>query len=125
LLLFLEDGADGVHDMLMPACDPASYQQLDADAEHRSCAGSLREALHELGVRSTCVPAPVNFFTSTSVQEDGAVVHAAAAVPAGAFVLLEALADLVCAVSSCPSGAGPEWSSSTAPGPSRLLVQVA
>ena len=125
LLLFLEDGAGGVHDMLLPACDPVSYEQPGADDEHRSCAVNLREALHELGVRAGCVPSPVNFFTSTSVQEDGAVAHTAAGVPAGAFVLLEALTDLVCVISSCPAGAGPEWSSSAAPGPTRLLVQIA
>jgi len=124
LLLFLEDGADGIHDMLVPACDDELYARLGAEAGHRSCAGNLREALQELAVRTPGVPAPVNFFASTMVGEDGSLVHASAAVAEGAHVLLEALTDLICVVSSCPAGAGPEWTSVTSDGPSRLLIRV-
>jgi uncharacterized protein len=102
LLDFVEDGADGVHDMLIAACDPARYEQLGFEGPHRSCAENLREAMRELGLEIPIVPQPVNLFTLSQVERDGTLVSPSNPVPPGAYVALEARADLVCAVSACP-----------------------
>jgi uncharacterized protein YcgI (DUF1989 family) len=103
MLDFVEDGAGGVHDMLVAACDPERYRQLGFEGLHASCAENLRTAMAELGHGELpIVPQPVNFFTSTAVGPDGVLSSPSNPVPAGAFVRLKARRDLVCAVSACP-----------------------
>jgi uncharacterized protein len=102
LLDFVEDGAGGVHDMLVAACDTERYRQFGVDGPHASCAENLRAAMAALGYELPIVPQPVNFFTSTSVDADGMLSSPGNPVPAGAFVVLEAKADLVCTVTACP-----------------------
>ena len=102
LVDFVEDGADGVHDMLVAACDADRYRLLGVEGPHASCAENLREAMAALGLDLPTVPQPVNFFTSTSVSENGALSSFSNPVAPGAFVVLEALDDLVCTVSACP-----------------------
>ena len=102
LLDFVEDGAGGVHDMLVAACDAERYRLLGIEGPHSSCAENLREAMAALGLELPTVPQPVNFFTSTSVSEDGTLSSFSNPVAAGAFVVLEARDDLVCTVSACP-----------------------
>jgi hypothetical protein len=102
LLDFVEDGADGIHDMLVAACDTERYRQLGVDGPHASCAENLREALRELGLEAPTIPQPVNFFTNTAVDADGLLSSPSNPVPAGAYVVLEARAALVCAVTACP-----------------------
>ncbi len=102
LVEFVEDHAGGVHDMLLAACDAERYRQLGIDGPHRSCAQNLREALAALGLEVPLIPQPVNFFTNTTVEPDGTMVAPPNTVPAGASVVLEALDDLVCAISACP-----------------------
>ena len=74
LLDFAEDGAGGVHDMLLAACDTERYRQLGVEGDHRSCAENLREAMRELSLEIPVVPQPVNFFANTSVEPDGTMV---------------------------------------------------
>ena len=102
LLDFAEDGAGGVHDMLLAACDTERYRQLGFEGDHRSCAENLREAMRELCLEIPHVPQPVNFFANTGVEPDGTMVAPPNQVPPGAHVVLEAREGLVCAVSACP-----------------------
>lgn len=102
LLDFVLDGADGVHDMLVAACDTERYRQLGVDGPHASCAENLRAALRALGLEAPTIPQPVNFFTSTAVDADGRLSSPSNPVPAGAYVVLEARVSLVCAVTACP-----------------------
>lgn len=125
LLDFLEDGADGVHDMLLAACDQARYEQLGHAGPHRSCSDNLREAMRAVGREVAVVPQPVNFFTHTRVEPDGSIVSPPNPVPPGAWVVLRARTDLLCAVSSCPFDlALPWWPINAEGGPTELLVEV-
>jgi hypothetical protein len=125
LVAFERDDAGGVHDMLLAACDSERYRQLGVEGPHRSCAENLREAMAALGLALPLVPQPVNFFANTTVEPDGTMVAPPNTVPAGASVVLEALDDLVCAVSACPFDMqSPGWSVNADGGLTGLQVEV-
>jgi uncharacterized protein len=125
LVEFVEDGAGGVHDMLLAACDQARYRQLGFDGYHASCAENLALALRALGRELPVTPQPVNFFTNTEVDADQALVARPNPVPAGSYVVLEAVKDLVCAVSSCPFDLDLDgWSINGPEGPTELTVEL-
>lgn len=102
MLEFVRDGAGGIHDMMIPACDQFRYEFFGHRGPHASCAENLCVAMRREGYQIDVIPQPVNFFTNTRVEPDGAFVSPPNPVPAGADVELEALMDLICVVSSCP-----------------------
>ncbi len=125
IISFVEDGADGVHDFLIAPCDPIRYREFGVP-EHRSCIGNLTEALAGLGHDIPDGPLAINFFTATTV-EDGFIFNTprTPVAPPGGYVVLEALTDLVCAVSSCPYDlTGPGWAINAPDGPTEILVEV-
>lgn len=125
MLTFVEDGADGVHDLLIAPCDPIRYEQFGAKG-HRSCVGNLLEAMGRLGHEVVIPPPAVNFFTTTTVT-DGFIFETPAEPVAqpGAYVVLEAQMDLLCAVSSCPYDlTGPGWNINAPGGPTEILVEL-
>ena len=68
---------------------------------------------------------PVNFFTNTMVDPDGALLSPPNPVAPGSYVEMEALMDLVCIISSCPFDLKIEgWSINAEAGPSELEVSV-
>ena len=125
LIAFAEDGAGGVHEMLLAACDPVRYEQYGFEGHHRSCAQNLREALAALGLEPPIVPQPVNLFSWTVVEPDQRLASPANPVPPGSYVVLEALRDAICVVSSCPFDlpiAG--WEINAASGPTELVLEA-
>jgi len=58
--------------------------------------------MRRLGYSIDLVPQPINFFTHTVVEANGALNSPPNPVAAGAFVELEALMDVICVVSACP-----------------------
>jgi uncharacterized protein YcgI (DUF1989 family) len=125
MLDFAEDGAGGMHDMMIAACDQARYEQFGFVGPHASCSENLRGAMARLGHAIDVVPQPVNFFTNTMVEADGKLVSPPNAVPAGGFVELNARMDLICVVSSCPFDLPiPGWTINAPGGPTELVVEV-
>lgn len=125
LLDFVEDTADGVHDMMIAACDQFRYEQLGFEGPHPSCAENLQTAMRRLGREVTVVPQPVNFFTHTRVEADGHLASPPNPVPAGAYVELAARRDLICVVSSCPFDLALEgWTINAPEGPTELLIEL-
>ncbi|HEV8262782.1 MAG TPA: urea carboxylase-associated family protein [Burkholderiales bacterium] len=125
LLDFVEDGAAGVHDMMIAACDQGRYEQFGFTGPHASCSDNLRAAMARLGYQIDVVPQPVNFFTHTVVQPEGALLSPPNPVPPGAFVELAARLDLICVVSSCPFDLPiPGWTINAPGGPTELIVEV-
>ena len=125
MLAFSADGAGGVHDMMIPACDPFRYEQLGHVGPHASCAENLRLALQREGLDTDVVPQPVNFFTHTRVEADGGLVSPPNPVAAGAFVELTACMDVVCVVSACPYDLElTGWSINAPGGPTELRVRL-
>ena len=102
MMRMLEDGANGVHDMLLPACDQFRYEFFGYEGPHASCSDNLMTAMRRLGHEISVIPQPVNFFTNTNVDYNGRLVAPANIVEAGAYVEIVALIDTICIVSSCP-----------------------
>lgn len=126
MLKITRDGAQGVHDMLLAACDQMRYEFFGHQGPHASCAENLSVAMRRLGHQIDVVPQPVNFFTNTRVEPDGRLVALPNPVAPGAFVEMEALMDLICVVSSCPFDlAIAGWTINAAAGPTELLIEVA
>ncbi len=125
MLRFSRDGADGVHDMMIAACDQARYEFFGYQGPHASCAENLCVAMRRVGYNVDVIPQPVNFFTHTRVDADGRFVSPPNPVPPGGFVELEAAMDLWCVVSSCPYDLDVEgWTINAKGGPTELLVEV-
>jgi len=102
MLRFVRDGAGGVHDMMIPACDQFRYEFFGHEGPHASCSENLCVAMRREGYQVDVIPQPVNFFTNTRIEPDGTIVSPPNPVPPGADVEVEALMDLICVVSSCP-----------------------
>lgn len=124
MLEFKTDGAKGVHDMMIAACDQFRYEQLGYNGPHSSCSENLRLSMQRLGHTIDVIPQPINFFTNTNVAENGTFLSPPNPVPAGSYVILVAKMDLICVVSSCPYDLDlPDWSINAASGPSDLTVE--
>jgi len=125
MLKFAKDGANGVHDMMIAACDQFRYEHFGHKGPHASCSENLCVAMRRFGHQVDVIPQPVNFFTNTHVEADGRFVSPPNPVAPGAFVELEALMDLICVVSACPFDLKIEgWTINADQGPSELLIEV-
>lgn len=100
ILTLVADDSPGLHDMLIPACDPARYAQLGA-AGHRSCAQNLTDALAARGLAVETVPQPINIFMNIPVA-DGRIEWGSARTAAGDSITLRAETDCLLVVSACP-----------------------
>ncbi len=125
MVKIIEDGAEGCHDMLIAACDQFRYEFFGHEGLHASCSGNLELAMRRLGHQVAVIPQPVNFFTNTVVGPDGKLLSPPNPVKPGAFVVVEALIDLVCVVSSCPFDLKVEgWEINDTGGVSELWLDV-
>lgn len=125
MLRFTRDGADGVHDMMIAACDQFRYEFFGHKGPHASCSENLCTAMRREGHQVDVIPQPINFFTNTFVDKDGSFKSPPNPVPPGAFVELEALMDLICVVSSCPFDLPVDgWTINAGQGPTELEVEV-
>ena len=102
MLKLVRDGAVGVHDMMIPACDQFRYEFFGHKGPHASCSENLCVAMRREGYQIDVIPQPVNFFTNTRIEPGGRFVSPPNPVAPGADVEMEALMDLICVVSSCP-----------------------
>jgi uncharacterized protein YcgI (DUF1989 family) len=102
MLVLERDDSPGVHDMLMAACDPPRYQQLEVEGWHASCEENLQRALADLGIEWGHAPQPVNLFMNIPVNPDTTLSWDPAPTRAGDSVTLRTQMDLIFVVSSCP-----------------------
>ena len=58
MLDLVEDGAGGMHDMMIAACDQARYEQFGFVGPHGSCSENLRSAMARQGHQIDVVPQP-------------------------------------------------------------------
>lgn len=97
----------GNHDLIVPCCDPERYARDYDDAEHRSCLGSIREALEASGVSW---PAPGesawNIFMNNRHEEGKIVTYEPEHGP-GSSIDLGVLEDLTVVLSACPQDLSP------------------
>jgi uncharacterized protein YcgI (DUF1989 family) len=102
IIKLVEDTSNGIHDTLIAACDPATYEKLGAPKEHRSCAGNLHESLAEIGETLPYTPGPLNLFMNVPVSNNLDMSLQPSMARPGDFVVIEALMDAIIVLSSCP-----------------------
>ncbi|MBS1888631.1 MAG: urea carboxylase-associated family protein [Actinobacteria bacterium] len=97
----------GRHDLIVPCCDPERYSRDYGLADHPSCLASLQRALAADG-RDLPLEGEQcwNVFMNNR-HEDGRIVTHEPEHGAGATIEMEALADLVVALSACPQDLSP------------------
>ncbi len=126
MLRMTEDTADGIHDMLLAACDQFRYEFFGHEGAHASCSENLQVAMRREGHEISVIPQPINFFTNVPVDGQGRLSAPANRVKPGAHVSMEALMDLICVVSSCPFDLAAEgWEINAGNRPTELEVRVA
>lgn len=120
MLTLIEDTSSGVHDTLIPACDPQRYKALQIEdwEQHGSCAENLVLALKELNDRAglkgpkgvgasvtvNSVPAPLNLFMNIPWKGDkGDLSFEPPTCKEGDYVRFKAERDIVVIMSACPN----------------------
>jgi uncharacterized protein YcgI (DUF1989 family) len=107
VLSIVEDTSGGVHDTLLAACDVYRYRMLGARDYHLNCTDNLAEALGELGITAPETPSPLNLFQNSAIKPGGELVIEPPVAPAGSYVTLKALMDVVIVFSACPQDMAP------------------
>jgi uncharacterized protein YcgI (DUF1989 family) len=97
----------GVHDLLIPPCDPVTYVQRFGIEGHRSCRTNLAEVMADKNIPYAYLPDPVNFFQNTPVLADGRIDRRTSPARPGDKVVLRALQSVIAAGSACPMIGGP------------------
>ena len=96
----------GKHDLLVPSCDSVLYLAAGHPG-HPNCRDNYTKALREFGIQLPVPLDPINIFQNTTWDDSGALEMRDALSRAGDYILFEALADLIVAVSACPFDLGP------------------
>ena len=102
MLAFESDSSPGVHDTVIPPCDPARYAKLGCAADHASCADNLRRALEALGLAVPPCPASFNLWMNIPVLPSGDLEWRETLSKPGDSVVFRALVDCVMVISACP-----------------------
>ena len=110
----------GRHDIVIPACDPLTYERRFNLKNHRSCRTNLAEVMADKGIPYAYLPEPVNFFQNTPVMEDGSIGRHKSLAQPGDKVVLRALQDVIAVASACPMIGG---SNRDVPSDLRLVVR--
>jgi uncharacterized protein len=97
----------GCHDFMLAACDAHRYLVDYGVSGHRNCVDNFEEALRPYSIGCGELPDPFNFFQNTAIDLNGKLTQQASQSHAGDFVVLEALMDVVAAVSACPMDLNP------------------
>ena len=114
-LTLLEDTSPGVHDTLIPACDPERYRMLGAGPDHASCHDNFQTAVRAAGLVPPPVPAPLNLFMNVPWTVEGLLAFAPPTSSPGDHVRLRAEVDLVVVLSACPQDLVPVNGSAQVP----------
>jgi uncharacterized protein YcgI (DUF1989 family) len=98
----------GYHDLIVPCCDPEAYLKRYGLKDHRSCKANMEEALAAIQIDW-----PVrgenawNIFMKNEIQPDGKMVYLEPTHGPGSSITLDALMDMVIALSACPQDQTP------------------
>jgi uncharacterized protein YcgI (DUF1989 family) len=128
MLTMVADNSGGIHDTLIPACDPERYRTLGFQGRHASCADNFRHAATGVALSYATagvaralvrtVPDPLNLFMAVEASPTGELsLKSSVAVP-GSRVILQAHQHVVIIVSACPQDLVPISGNN---GPPRLV----
>jgi uncharacterized protein len=112
----------GMHDILVPCCDPERYRRDFGREDHRSCLRNLEEARDRMGESFDIRGEQAwNVFMHNRVTAEGKVVTDPAAHRAGATISLRAEMEVVALLSACPQDLTP--CNAFHPTPMKLVVR--
>lgn len=100
ILRLAADTSPGLHDMLIPACDPPMYAARGLPG-HPNCRDNFLAAAATARLSLPVVPDPVNLLQNSAPAADGKLVIGAALSRPGDAVSFVALRDVVIIVTSC------------------------
>src|SRR5215211_1139221 len=109
----------GRHDMLFPACDPRRYKDDYGLDDHSSCRIALTEALGPYGIDFDRIPDPINWFMNVAIVQRGELEIRESLAERNDYILLNALSDVVVAISACPQ----DQNSTNAGTPTDILIR--
>jgi uncharacterized protein YcgI (DUF1989 family) len=101
------DDVVGRHDLTIAACDATHYAQRFGLPDHPNCLDNLSGALASYGIEQWQVPEPFNVWQNTAIDADGHYQYAAPLTQPGTRIVLQAVLDVVGAVSACAHDLGP------------------
>jgi uncharacterized protein YcgI (DUF1989 family) len=102
MLAFESDTSPGVHDTVIPPCDPARYAKLGCAADHASCTGNLHKALAALDLQVVECPASFNLWMNIPVLPSMELEWRETVSKPGDTLVFRALIDCVMVMSACP-----------------------
>jgi uncharacterized protein YcgI (DUF1989 family) len=102
MLRFESDTSPGVHDTVIPPCDPARYAKLGCADGHASCTGNLHLALGHLDLAAPPCPASFNLWMNIPVLPSGDLEWRETVAKPGDNVVFRALIDCIMVMSACP-----------------------
>ena len=70
MLKMIEDGGDGIHDMLLPACDQFRYEFFGFEGPHPSCSDNLMNVMRKLGHEINVKIREIRSFSLSGVMLD-------------------------------------------------------
>jgi len=106
-ILSIVEDVIGRHDLTIAACDATHYAQRFDLPDHPNCLDNLSAALAPYGIEQWLVPEPFNIWQNTVIGADGHYQYAAPLTQPGTRIVLQAVLDLVGAVSACAHDLGP------------------
>jgi len=102
MLTFESDTSPGVHDTVIPPCDPARYAKLGCAADHASCADNLHKALAALDSQVAECPASFNLWMNIPVLPSMELEWRETVSKPGDTLVFRALSDCIMVMSACP-----------------------
>lgn len=97
----------GKHDIFFPACDYYRYKMDFGLEEHPNCHDNLEKALKEFDLKYDVLPDPINWFMNNVLDDEGDYVIEPPLSRPGDYVMLQALVDVIVAVSACSQDLAP------------------
>jgi uncharacterized protein YcgI (DUF1989 family) len=102
ILAFEADTSAGVHDTVIPPCDPARYAKLGCAPDHASCADNLHKALAALDLKVAECPASFNLWMNIPVLPSMELEWRETVSKPGDTLVFRALTDCIMVMSACP-----------------------
>jgi uncharacterized protein YcgI (DUF1989 family) len=102
MLSFESDTSPGVHDTVIPPCDPARYAKLGCPPDHASCADNLHRALAALHIKVAECPASFNLWMNIPVLPSLELEWRETVSKPGDSLVFRALTDCIMVMSACP-----------------------
>jgi len=102
MLSFESDTSPGVHDTVIPPCDPARYAKLGCPPDHASCADNLHRALAALDLKVPECPASFNLWMNIPVLPSLELEWRETVSKPGDSLVFRALIDCIMVMSACP-----------------------